>query len=184
LPLSAYAVSRHFCFLSQQVRVAGRHGADDLAAVARFLVEQDAKQAKLAEEAESYGWAEELERYQELGYRTVQFFDRVSLWLCCADEKEDQTMTAPMGETVTFSPQRAAQSHAETSSVIYRLEGSRPDFRHWRVAIEPYPLAGETHDFSLEARRIPVRVYADDEDLQATWSSAPTVRLTWTFGRA
>jgi hypothetical protein len=183
-PLSAYAVSRHFCYLADQVRNGGRHDADDLAAVARFLGEQAKMQAKLEQRSALYGWGEAFHRHRELGYRMVQFFDRVSLWLCCADEREPQSMTAPMGEVVTFSSRPAATVGEEIPSTIYRLQAPRPDYQKWQVVVEPYPLSGDTHEFSVDARRIPARPYADDADLQTTWSDAPTVQLVWTFGKA
>ena len=92
LPLAGYAVSRHFCFLAEQVRQAGRHDADDLAAVTSFLKQQSGVQAKLEQKAAlCHGWGEGFHRHRELAYRTVQFFDRVSLWLCCADEQEQHS---------------------------------------------------------------------------------------------
>jgi hypothetical protein len=47
--------------------------------------------------------------------------------------------------------------------------------RYWRVTIDPYPLSqsetgGNTHEFSVEARRIPARSYADE---QAQWVATP-----------
>ena len=96
-------------------------------------------------------------------------------------------MTAPLGEVVTFSAWPAPPTPAESNSTVYRLETSRPDYRKWRVAIEPYPLsqsalADNTREFSVDARRIPARPYVDDQDLAATWNDAPSVRLVWVFG--
>ncbi len=177
-PLAAYAVSRHFCYLAELVRDGGRHDGDDLAAVTRFLAQQSQEQARLEQKAETRGSISEFGPDRELAYRTVQFFDRVSLWLCCADERGPHTMTAPLGEVVTFSTEPASPALT-----------SRTDCRHWRVAIEPYSLdpsapGGGTHEFSVDARRIPARPYVDDEDLAATWNDAPSMRLVWTFGPA
>ncbi|HET6324726.1 MAG TPA: DUF3891 family protein [Planctomycetaceae bacterium] len=185
-PLAAYAVSRHFCYLAELVRDGGRHDADDLAAVTRFLTQQSREQTRLEQKAETRGWEPAFDRDRELAYRTVQFFDRVSLWLCCADEREPQPMTAPLGEVVTFSARRAPPPPAESTSTVYRLATSRPDFRRWHVSIEPYPLSqsspgDNTHEFSVDARRIPARPYVDDQDLAATWNDAPSVRLVWMF---
>ena len=118
----------------------------------------------------------------------MQFFDRVSLWLCCAEEHEPQSMTAPMGEVVTFScrpavPGETAPS-ADGAPAVFRLQTARPDYRKWHVTIEPDPLSDGLHEFSVDARRVPARRYADDADLQATWRDAPSVQLVWTFGHA
>jgi hypothetical protein len=141
-------------------------------------------QEKLETESARYGCQHALRLYRELAYRTVQFFDRVSLWLCCADEKEPQTMTAPKGEFVTFASRPASPVRQETTSEVYRLQAPRPDYRKWCVAIEPYPLSDDTHEFSVDARRIAARPYADDADLQAAWNAAPTVQLVWSLSRA
>jgi hypothetical protein len=184
LPLAAYAISRHFCFLAEQVSHGGRHNADDLAAVDRFLKRQRDVQAQLEQNAALRGSAEEFSRHRELAYRTVQFFDRVSLWLCCADEREPQSMTAPMGEVVIFSSRLVPPVTEEPASGVYRLRVPRPDYRKWHVAITPYPLSADAHEFSLEARRIPARGYTDDADLQTARNRAPSVHLTWVLGRA
>ncbi len=183
-PLAAYAVSRHFCYLAELVRDGGRHDADCVAAVTRFLAEQSQEQARLEQMAKTRGSEEAFDHDRELAYRTVQFFDRVSLWLCCADERGPQPMASPLGEVVTFSARPAIS--AESTSTVYRLETSRPDFRKWQAAIEPYPLSqnslgDHTHEFSVDARRIPARPYVDDQDLAAIWKDAPSVRLVWTF---
>jgi hypothetical protein len=187
VPLAAYAISRHFCYLAEQVRDGGRHGADDVAAVTQFLHEQAALQRKLDAKFETelarFGWQQAFHLYRELAYRTVQFFDRVSLWLCCADEKESQTMTAPKGEGVTFASRPASPIREETTSGVYRLQTPRPDYRRWRVRIEPYPLCDGSPEFRVDARRIPARRYDDDADLLATWKAAPTAQLVWTFDR-
>jgi hypothetical protein len=183
-PLAAYGISRHFCYLAEQVQSSGRHDADDLAAVRQFIEQQSSVRSRLEQQAAIYGQIDESRRYRESCYRCVQFFDHVSLWLCCADEREPGLLTAPMGEIVTFSSQPASPSTETIGAEVYRLQVARPDYRAWRVAIEPYPLAEDMHQFSIEARRIPARRYADDADLQATWRSAPTVQLVWMLSKA
>jgi hypothetical protein len=182
-PLAGYAVSRHFCCLAEQVRRGGRHDPEDLAAVTEFLERQTAVQARLEQKAELHGWGEDFRRHRELAYRTVQFFDRVSLWLCCADEREPQEFTSPMGEVVTFSSGPTTPVTGASAPSVYRLQTSRPDYQEWSVAIEPFPLSDDAHEFRVDARRIPARGYADDTELQATWNDAPHVQLAWTLAR-
>jgi hypothetical protein len=182
-PLSGYAVSRHFCYLAEQVRSGGRHDPEDLAAVNEFLERQTAVQAKLDQRAELHGRGEDFRRHRDLAYRTVQFFDRVSLWLCCADEREPQDFPAPMGELVTFSSRPTAPVTGPSASSVYRLETARPDFQTWCAAIDPYPLSDDAHEFRVDGRRIRARSYADDADLQATWNEAPHVQLVWALTR-
>jgi hypothetical protein len=182
-PLAGYAVSRHFCHLAELVRTGGRHDLEDLAAVTEFLERQTAMRTKLQEKAELHSLGEDFLRHRELAYRTVQFFDRVSLWLCCADEHEPQEFTAPLGEVVTFSSRPSTPITGPSTFSVYRLQAERPDYRAWTVAIEPYPLSDDAHEFRVNARRIPARNYADDADLQATWNDAPHVELLWTLTR-
>jgi hypothetical protein len=187
-PVSAYAVSRHFCYLAEQVRGSGRHDAEDRAAVTRFIQQQAALRAQLESESARFGWQNVFLRHRELAYHVVQFFDRVSLWLCCAAEHEPQAMTAPLGEVVTFSSRPAdpaeTVANSDTPAGVFRLQTARPDYRKWHMAIEPYPLSDGLHEFSVDAHRVPARSYADDADLQATWRDAPSVQLVWSFGPA
>lgn len=179
-PLSAYAVSRHFCYLAQQVRDGGRQGSDDLAAVRRFLEQQSAVQMGLQEAAGLQGRGEEFDRYREVAYRTVQFFDRVSLWLCCAEEDEPQQMTTPLGELVTFSPSSSPGVTA-IGEEAGRLHAATLDLQKFRVTIEPYPLSHLAREFKVEGRRIPTRRYVNETDLRAAWSQASPVQLVWTL---
>ena len=88
-PLAGIAVSRHFCYLSRQVQSSGHADADDLAAIDRFLTEQAGVEATLSNRARSQhfgtGSREDLEKLCDFGFRTVRFFDNVSLWLCCSE---------------------------------------------------------------------------------------------------
>ena len=81
---------------------------------------------QLERESARYGWQNVFDRHRELAYRTVQFFDRVSLWLCCAEEHEPQAMTAPMGEVVTFSSRPAdpgeTVANPDSPATVFRLQ--------------------------------------------------------------
>jgi hypothetical protein len=164
-PLAGTAVSRHFCHLAEQVRDSGRADGDDQEAIDRFLHEQSVVQLDLADKARangaSAGTNEDLEESFALGFRTVRFFDRVSLWLCCAPRQQPEQLVAPLGETVTFTPKNPAQ-----------------------IAIEPYPLRVDSLLLETPARRLAARCYANDAELQTALRSAPTERLTWTISPA
>jgi hypothetical protein len=164
-PLAAVAVSRHFCHLAGQVRDSGRADADDLESIDRFLHEQSVVQLGLADEARATGAGAEangnLEKSFDLGCRTVQFFDRVSLWLCCAPRQQPEQFAAPLGETVRLIPNNPAQ-----------------------IAVEPYPLCVDSLLLETPARRIAARRYANDAELQTALRAAPTERLSWMIGPA
>lgn len=52
------------------------------------------------------------------------------------------------------------------------------DCQGWRLMISPDPFAGAEVPLDVQARRIPNRRYASDEDLRHTLAGAPTVHLT------
>jgi hypothetical protein len=159
-PLAGIAVSRHFTYLAEQVRSGGRSDADDLEAIDRFLGDQDNESGDLAprlRRAEDATVVATCDR----GFRTVRFFDAVSLWLCCAERQEPEQMTAPDGESIKLIPEDA-----------------------WHVAIDPYPLGVNTPRLQTFARRVAARRYENDDDFLATFDAAPLELLAWTIGRA
>jgi len=164
-PLAGVAVSRHFCHLAEQVRDSGRADADDRESIDRFLGEQSVVQMGLADEAPANGTGvganESLEKSFDRGFRTVRFFDRISLWLCCAPRQQPEQLAVPLGETVTLSPKNPAQ-----------------------IAIEPYPLRVDSLLLETPARRLVARRYANDAELQTALLAAPTERLSWTISPA
>jgi hypothetical protein len=178
IPLAAYGISRHFCFLAQQSRDSGHADPDDRQAAERFLRDQARVQARLADDAHASGRGREFDQCHELAYRAVQFFDRLSLWLCCSDPTEPQSFISPSGETVTLhpgpspqTPQSAQQEHGPGR------QAARP------ITIEPYPLCVERMWIKAPARRIPARPYADDSDLRTALSRATPEQLIWLVGR-
>jgi hypothetical protein len=164
-PLAGVAVSRHFCHLAEQARNGDRADADDREWIDRFLNEQPVVQAGLADAARASRAGaetnEDLEQTCNLAFRTVQFFDRVSLWLCCAQRNQPEQFMAPRGEAVRFIPRHPA-----------------------RIVVESYPLRVDSLLLETPARRIAARRYANDADLQTALRIAPTERLTWTIGPA
>ena len=66
-PLTAYAISRHFCYLAEQVRDGGRSDPDDLEAVDHFLERQADVEASLSEAASTANQGEAFERLARNG---------------------------------------------------------------------------------------------------------------------
>jgi hypothetical protein len=182
-PLTAYAISRHFCYLAEQVRDGGRSDPDDLEAVDHFLERQAAVEASLSEAASTANQGEAFERWREMGFRTVQFFDRLSLWLCCAERSEAQTLISPAGQAVNLIPKPARRDRAGSEQAVDRREAFRPGARVMGIGIEPYPLCVESLDLRVDARSIAARRYADDADLNAALEDATIVELVWAIGR-
>jgi hypothetical protein len=156
-PLAGIAASRHFKYLAEQVRNSGRADPDDLEAIDRFLRDQDNESGDLAPRLWDAADATVVQSC-DFGFRTVRFFDAVSLRLCCAERHEPEQMTAPGGESVTLIPKDA-----------------------WHVAIEPYPLGVEAPRLQTFARRVAARRYENDDDFLATFNAARFELLTWTI---
>lgn len=162
-PLAGIAVSRHFCHLAKQVQASGKADEEDRESLERFLREQADVGADLAHKARSEpvaGPIADLDAMSDLGFRTVRFFDMLSLWLCCAERHQPETHVAPDGEAIKLVPQSPTQ-----------------------IAIEPYPLQVATLRLETKARRLAARTFLTDADFQAELRSAPIERLAWTMLR-
>lgn len=155
---SAVWVSRHFCWLAEQARKNRPDNPDDVRACETFLSAQHALQERWMRESGLL--PEEFDAIAELGTQFLQFFDRLSLWLCCAKRSTPDTLTIP-GEravAVTFAP-----------------------LTDDRVLMTPNPLAQDSLTVDLVALRIPQRAYANDAELHAALRMATSERLTWNF---
>jgi hypothetical protein len=49
----------------------------------------------------------------------------------------------------------------------------------WDFKVEPFPFAGDRFDCPCIARRVPKRVYHDDNDFQQAWYAAPAMILPY-----
>jgi hypothetical protein len=86
--------------------------------------------------------------------RTLQFFDMLSLWFCCAERLRSTTVTAPDGLDVNISPKGADS-----------------------MKLSPWPLDVRRLKLSVSGARIPARPYADSAALAAC--ERQTVKLNW-----
>ena len=152
-------VSRHFTWLAERARES-RRDVRDQDAIERFLCAQaELQSAWMASLSSQVRDAMELEILCETGFRRLQFFDALSLWLCCATRTEPHILEAGNQPSLGLRP--------ETSE---------------RIGLEPYPLkvpelALETPARSIEAQRL-----ESDGALQWTLQSAETATLRWTLG--
>lgn len=164
-PLAGIAVSRHFCYLARHVQSSGHADVDDLAAIDQFLAEQANVEAALSNRArlEAAGARshQDFETLFDFGLHAVQFFDNVSLWLCCAERHESESVTTPSGETIRLLPRAAGM-----------------------IGIDPYPLGVDSLVLMTPVRRLAARRYGSDAELQAALQTAPLETLAWTVGPA
>lgn len=148
-------ISRHFCRLAQ-LAIAHRQAASDLSAAQRFLATQAFAQphwrARLGVAADS--------PTELLGLHGLQFFDRLSLWLCCAERSQSQEFDDPAGGTTRWTPE---------SPAIIRVDGclTVPELR-----------------LSAPTIAVPQRRYSSDMDLHPAIASGQRAMLTWTLIRA
>jgi hypothetical protein len=158
-PLGGIWVSRHFCYLAEKARESRSDNIDDVAAIEQFLKEQAELQREWTDESVRDFASDELQRLIETGFRYVQFFDRISLWLCCAARTKAAAMNLPGGDSFQLTP---------------RKDGS--------IAIEPYPLNVAPLELLVDTRRVPANHY-DRDGLQQAIDSATVERLNWTLCR-
>ncbi len=156
-PLGAIWVSRHFRFLAEKARER-RFDPAELEALRTFLDEQSERETHWIEEAAHQFADEDIEPLLQLGFRYVQSFDRISLWLACAERNRVWETSLPGTGRLRFEP-------------------LGPN----RVTIAPWPLATDRLVLQLPARRIPAGRYADDEALWTALHQGEQVQLVWTF---
>jgi hypothetical protein len=154
-------VSLHFCWLAEKARESRRGNSAETNAIDRFLAEQSRWHAEWRTEIKGGLDAAARQRRIVTGFHWVQFFDRVSLWLCCAarsDPWEVESPPTPDAMRFTFTPQSPT-----------------------RIVIQPNPLRVGRLDLSVSAQRIPQREYANDQELHATLRNASHEALQWSI---
>jgi hypothetical protein len=92
------------------------------------------------------------------GLRLLQMFDFASLWFCCAERTEPETLTDPDGRSYVLTP--GARAGAATE-----------------VTVGPWPFRGERLELAVVGSQMAAADYASAEALAA----APTteVELRW-----
>ena len=155
-PLPGIWVSRHFCYLAEQARAGRRERADELAALDAFLSEQSRRQADWMTQAVREFAGEHLDRLVNAGFRYVQFFDRLSLWLCTSERTAPAEFDLPSGGRMTWVPVSGGQ-----------------------VDVTPWPFSVDRLEVSVRAKRIAARIYRDDADLQEELAQSPDEELRW-----
>jgi len=166
-------VSRHFCYLAEQVRRHRPNKSADVAAVERFLDEQ----ARLQSEGQDllramFSDIDNLNFCLETGYRLLQFFDRLSLWLCLC--------SSPLSRRL--KPYQHLLDGPEIDpllSIVGQLLPGPVGGGADRLALEPYPLSVPRLELSATARRLPTEPFGSDDDFRRALEQAPVVTLHW-----
>ncbi|MBL8848125.1 MAG: DUF3891 family protein [Planctomycetaceae bacterium] len=151
-PWGGLWVSRHFCHLAE-LAIAHRTDPADRASAERFLAEH-----VVAQQRWRASLCVETDFPAELtGLHGVQFFDRLSLWLCCEERTAPQDFIDPAGNRSTWSPEKASQ---------IRITGNG--------------FLGSDLELNVPTISIPRQNYASDAELRAAVSRGDRGLLTWT----
>lgn len=154
-PWSGLWVSRHFCWLAQRA-LESRDSASDAEALDEFLGAQARLRESLRQKVGDDETRANVDSIEQAGYRWVQFFDLLSLWICCAERTQPRRFSIAGGDSVTATP------------------GESGVVRFNRNVLCHSPLELQT-----DALRVPVRRFQDDAELQRSLQAAPRVSLTW-----
>ncbi len=160
VPMGRLWVSRHFQHLAEKARESRKDVPEDIEAIDLFLEQQGGVQEQEASATLHVIGKTVFTQLADIGYRYLQFFDRLSLWICCAAQHFSEGFTVPNTGTVRFTP--------------------GPD---GRFRVEPFPLSVEQLELSASAKRIPARRFDDDSAFRTALSSAPREWLRWTIMR-
>lgn len=149
-PLSGLWVSEHFCHLAR-LAIEHRQAVSDRNAAARFLARQ-AAQHQIWRESSGI---EDFSPIELAGLHGVQFFDRLSLWLCCEERTADQTFVDPSGKESCWSPE---------SALSIRVTGG---------------LTNSELKLTVPAVQIEHRCYTDNRDLRRAIKRGRRTALSW-----
>jgi Protein of unknown function (DUF3891) len=152
---SAYGglwVSRHFCYLAEGARDS-RHSTTDLDSIDDFLSRQTSLQKSWRQQVGTS--VENARACEEQGFHWLQTFDRISLWLCCADRSDRWDVALPSGYQTAFVPQ---------------ADGP--------IALEPFPFR-EAVTLSVDCLRLPRQTLRDNEQLRLTIQEAQEQTIAW-----
>jgi hypothetical protein len=182
-PLAAYAVGSHFAALSRWSHEKAGHSDEWRHLAEEFIVEQEElageRFAELLARAQcAVGPATgsgatlqvEVKRNADRAWHALQFFDRVSLWLCCAERREVETIDVPesLGAGLgafRFTPQLGGGSASAAGEA--------------EITIEPWPLSVDRLEIATSAEAVPLANYESPDALAR--AARQSVPLGWTL---
>jgi hypothetical protein len=135
----------------------------DTPKVNAFVGEQQALQRRLLDALRGRGAALDDDALMN-DYKLFEVMDILSTQLSASglDAREMTYVPDGTGHRFTVSVRRAGE---------------------WEMRIDPFPFAGDRFDCPCIGRRVPRRVYSDDNDFRAAWYAAPVVMLPYVYVR-
>lgn len=180
-PLAAYAVGSHFAALCRWARSEHSHDEAWIHLADEFIAEQeelaserlmdlDRRQESKSADAGANATMRRvaLRENADRAWHALQFFDRVSLWLCCAERREVATLDVPesLGTGLgafRFTPQTTAGAAAAGGVA--------------EITIEPWPLSVDRLEIATTAEAVAQAGY-DSPDALAR-AARESVPLRW-----
>jgi hypothetical protein len=150
-------VSRHFGHLAE-IAHERRTDRSDRAAVSAFLAAQQELQPRWRRQIAAAADPEGLAAVETAGYAWLRWFDRFSLWLCCAERFLPEMLPFPDGGAIHLAPRDAN-----------------------RITLDPFPLRDATLLLTVSAARLGRRKRTSDEELRAALNAASLSELSWTL---
>lgn len=161
VPMGSLWVSRHFQHLAR-LALNSRSDRDDIAALERFLANQrDVEHEGRSTAAGLSLTDEDYEQLADRGFRYVQMFDHMSLWLCCALRSKPQEFAVPFSADIRLVPTD---------------DGST-------IIIEPWPLRVDELPLTVPGRRIAASVFANDLEYRDSLDASTPSKLHWILKR-
>ena len=130
-------VSRHFTALAESAMEHRKNDPAELAAATKFRNRQLEWQHRWREELGHDEWRSPIE---DVGFRWLQLFDRLSLLLCMGSLKKTTELSLPDGNSFHMTP-----------------------LREFEFAFSPYPFGGDSLPVSVSARRVRAERYTSQE---------------------
>lgn len=154
-PLGGIWVSKHFCALAEGAKERLADDTGETAKIDAFLAEQASRQTAWTAAAHEFA-GDELDRVIDTGFRYVQFFDRISLWLCMAERAEPWDAALSSSLALTFTPISPRE-----------------------ITVSPWPFRSGALEVSTPAMQLPARAFSDDADLRDALADADRTTLRW-----
>jgi hypothetical protein len=151
--LQGYLVAGHFCALAR--RAAPWKNADaSWQHAERFLDRYEAHRQSWLQDWQAESPTANTEAIARRALAHLQFFDSLSLWLCCAEPSGTDAVPTPGGAELALDPQDA-----------------------WNIRLAPWPLDVERLNVEVRGRAVAVGHFASREALAAAPSQPLT--LAW-----
>jgi hypothetical protein len=156
--------------IQRGIRLSGYDGESWPAVIERYVLEQEAQQARLKLSLLGLNPLERRSRFERRlwsNYELMQAWDRLSLFLCRTDPGD--TAEADLGTVPT------SLEGSETATLTVFALGSG------KASVDPWPFRSDSLDIAIPVREISDRDYGSQGEVRAELASAPAASVAWTI---